>query len=101
MSRQLEIQTEERARVKSEKLVKVLDFALVGALENQGIELLGFAFKYDAYNSLMTIKAVVGGVQSVAFVGSDTLINCILKSESEAANGRLKWREDKYAKSGS
>jgi hypothetical protein len=94
----LDIAVEERQELKRNLLVKVLEYGLVGSLETQGIELLGFAFKYDAFNCLMTIKAVVGGVHSVCFVGSDTLINCILKSYAEARGDRLKWRADKYAK---
>lgn len=99
MSRQLEQKVEERETAKRDQLVKVLDYGLVGALESQGIELLGFAFKYDAWNCLMTIKATVSDTRSVAFVGSDTLINCILKAHSEARNSRLKWRADKYQSS--
>lgn len=74
----------------------VLEFGLVGALEAQGIELLGFAFKYDAFNSLMTIKAILGGVHSVCFVGSDSVMNCFLKAYSEARRDALSWRPDKY-----
>lgn len=96
MSRQLDIKVEARETAKRDLLVKVLEFGLVGALEAQGIELLGFAFKYDAFNSLMTIKADIGGVRSVCFIGSDTLINCILKAHSEACRDTLTWRADKY-----
>lgn len=96
MSRQLDQKTEERETARRKALVRALDFGIVGALESQGIELLGFAFKYDAFNCLMTIKAFTGGVQSVAFIGSDTLINTILKAESEARRGTLRWRPDKY-----
>ena len=96
MTRQLEIKEEERETAKRNALVKALDFGIVGALEAQGIELLGFAFKYDAFNALMTIKAEVGGVRSICFIGSDTVINCILKAFSEARRNELRWRADKY-----
>lgn len=96
MSRQLDIKRELRETAKRDTLVKALEFGIVGALQSQGIELLGFAFKYDAFNCLMTIKADVGGVRSIAFTGSDTVINCILKAFSEASRNELHWRPDKY-----
>lgn len=99
MSRQLDVDREVRETAKRDLLVKVLEFGLVGALESQGIDLVGFAFKYDAYNCLMTIKGIIGGEQQVCFVGSDTLINCIIKSYQEARSNRLRWRPDRYAKS--
>lgn len=97
MSRQLDIKTEERETKRRDLLVKVLDYALAGSLETQGIELLGFAFKYDAFNCLMTIRAEIAGVRQICFVGSDSIINCFLKAHSEARNGGLRWRADKYA----
>lgn len=96
MSRQLDLKAELRETAKRDALVKALEFGLVGALENQGIDLLGFAFKYDAWNCLMTIKAEVGGFRQICFVGSDTVINCILKASADASNSRLKWRRDKF-----
>lgn len=96
MSRQTDIKAEERETARRSALVKALDFGIVGGLESQGIELLGFAIKYDAFNCLLTIKAVVGGTRSVAFVGSDSIINCFLKAASDARNNALNWRADKY-----
>lgn len=96
MSRQLEVQHEVRETKRRDELVKALEYGLSGALQAQGIELLGYAFKYDAFNSLMTIKADVGGVRSIAFVGSDSVINCILKAFSDASRADLTWRPDKY-----
>lgn len=97
MTRLHDVKAEERETAKRDLLVKTLEYGLVGALESQGIDLVGFAFKYDAFNCLMTIKAVIGGKQNVCFVGSDTLINCILKSYQEARQCRLRWRPDRYA----
>lgn len=96
MSRLLEVKREERTQAKQSALVKALEFGLVGSLENQGIELLGLALRYDPFNCLMTIKANVEGVRSVCFVGSDTFVNCILKADSEASRLALQWRPDKY-----
>lgn len=96
MSRQLEVQSEVRETARRDELVKALDFGIVGALESQGIEMLGFSFKYDAFNCLMTIRAEIQGKKQVCFVGSDSVINAILKCHSDAHNGRLKWKADRY-----
>lgn len=96
MSRQLDQKAEDRELKRREALIKALEFGLVDALENHNILLLGFSFKYDLFNCLMTIKAVVKNVTCVAFVGSDTVINCIVKADREAHQGRLHWRPDKY-----
>lgn len=96
MTRQLDIKIEERETARRDLLVKVMEYGFVGALEAQGIELIGFAFKYDAFNCLMTIKARLGDTRSVCFIGSDSVINCFLKAYSEARNDGLKWRKDKY-----
>lgn len=98
MSRQLDQKSEEREEERRKALVRALEFGLVDALENHNILLLGFSFKYDLFNCLMTIKAVVKNVTCVAFVGSDTIINCIVKADREAHQGRLHWRPDKYHK---
>lgn len=96
MTRQNDIEVEERETARRNQLVKVLEYGLVGALESQGIELVGFTFKYDAFNSLMTIRARFGENRRVAFVGSDSVINCFLKAHADARNDRLHWKKDKY-----
>lgn len=98
MTRQLEQEVEQKETEKRNLLVKVLDYGLPGALEAQGIELLGIAIKYDAFNCLMTIKADIAGERQVCFVGSDTIINCFLKSYQDARRGDLTWRADQYHK---
>lgn len=99
MSRQLDSKIEARETGRRDALVKALEYGIVGSLESQGIELLGIAIKYDAFNCLLTVKAFFGGQQQVAFVGSDSIINCLLKLQSGARNDALKWRPDKYSKS--
>lgn len=96
MSRQLDQIRETRETKRRDALVRALEFELPGSLENQGITLLGFALKYDAYECLMTIKADVGGVRHVAFIGAASPIDCILRAVQTAQNDRLRWREDKY-----
>jgi hypothetical protein len=96
MSRQADLKQEVRETAKRDALVRALEFGIAGALEYQGAELLGFSIRYDSFNCLMTIKAIVDGVHSVAFVGSDTMMNCILKADSEARRHSLHFRQDKY-----
>jgi hypothetical protein len=98
MSRQLDIKREQRETAKRDALVRALDYSLQGNLESQGIELVGWAVKYDAFNCLMTIKADIAGSRQIAFVGSDNIINCILKADGAARRNDLSWREDKYHK---
>lgn len=98
MSRQLELEREQRETLRRDELVKCLEFGLVGALSVQGIDLLGLAIKYDPYNCLMTLRADRNGDKIVSFVGSDTIINCLLKGQSEALRQGLRWTADKYAK---
>lgn len=96
MSRQLEQKQEEQQTARNNALVRALEYGIVGALEAQGIMLLGFSFKYDAFNCLMTIKADFGNNKQVCFVGSESVIGCILRAQSDARNDGLSWRPDKY-----
>lgn len=97
MTRQLEQQQELREQKRREALVRALEFELPGTLELNGITLLGFAMKYDAYECLMTIKADVGGTRKVAFVGASSPIDCILRAVQAAGADRLRWKNDDYA----
>lgn len=96
MTRQNDQTGEEREKARRIALVKALEFNLVDALHNQGATLLGFAIRYDEFSCLMTLKVDINGVRCVAFIGSDTIMNCVLKADSEAAANRLKWKADKY-----
>ncbi len=99
MSRQLDIKREQRETDRRDQLVKVLEFALVGALQAQDVELIGFSVKYDAFNCLMTIRADCAGTRKIAHIGSDSIMNCFLQAHSVAQHGRLTWIVDKYHKS--
>lgn len=98
MSRQLEIQREVREDKRQKALVRALEFELPGALETNGIMLLGLAIRYSAFDCLLTLKADIGGKTHVCFVGSDSIINCFLKATRDASNDGLRWREDRFAK---
>lgn len=96
MSRQLDIKNEVRESARQEALIRAVEFGIVGALEHQGIVLLGFSIKYQPHDCLMTIKGVRGEQHSVAFLSSDTIMNVLLQAYSAAANQALRWRPDKY-----
>lgn len=96
MPRTLEQVSEERETKRRDALVAALEYRLPGSLETQGVTLLGFAVKFDAYECLLTLKADIGGRREVAFVGGASVIDCILRAVNAAANDRLRWREDRY-----
>lgn len=96
MSRLLEVTLEEKETRRRDAFVRALDFELPGLLETQGVTLLGFAVKFDAFECLMTLKADIGGDRQVSFVGAGTIIDCVLKATTAARNDRLRWREDIY-----
>lgn len=96
MSRQLEQAVEERERLRSDNLFRALEFGLVGALQTQGIELLGFSMKYQDFSCLLTLRVISEESRKIAHVGSDTMTNCFLKADLEARHHRLRWAEDKY-----
>lgn len=96
MTRQLEVVQEERELKRQSALVRALEFELPGILEMQGITLLGFAVKWDAYDCLLTLKADFGGKRQVAFCGGSSVVDSILKAVSAAKGERLRWKVDKY-----
>lgn len=96
MSRQLEQKQEDRNSARREALQKALDYQLAETLDLAGITLVGFAVKYDAWECLLTLKGDIAGVRSVSFVGSDTVMNAILKALSAAKYDRLRWKDDVY-----
>lgn len=96
MSRQLEQKQEEKTSARRDAVIRSLEYGFAGALESQGIELVGFAIKYAPHNCLMTIKGEFQSKRHVAFVGAESIIGCILKAQWEASHSRLSWRLDQY-----
>lgn len=96
MSRQLEQAVEQREQLRRDSLFRALEFGLVGALESYGIEMLGFSIKYQDFSCLMTLRVIKDEQHQVAFVGSDTMTNCVLRADLEARHHRLKFAKDKY-----
>jgi len=98
MTRQLDVQREQRETARRDTLVRALEFGIAGALAHQGATLLGFALKYSEFDQLLTLKADFEGKAHVSFVSSDTMMNCFIKAERQALGNNLDWRPDKYAK---
>lgn len=100
MTRQADAAAEERDNKKRDELFKALSFGIHDALEYYGADLQGLSIKYDDWNILITVRAERGGVRAVSFIGSDTIVNALLKLHSEASRDALKWKEDRYHASG-
>lgn len=94
MSRQLEAKVEQRQQKRDQAVIRALEFELVGSIESLGLEFLGFAIKYDAWECLMTLKVRAGGEKRVCFVGADSLTACVLKAVGMAQSDRLRWKVD-------
>lgn len=98
MSRQLEIEAERRTAARNSTLIKALEFGIVGALESQGLSLLGIAIKYSDYDVLLTLKVDAEGKRLVAFIGSDTIPNAFLKLYGAIQRNDVHYRIDQYTK---
>ena len=96
MSRLADVKVEERETKRRDQLVLVLEYGLVGALQAAGVEMLGFSFKYDAFQALMTIRADISGNRRIAHISSDSVINCFLSAHNLAHHGRLQWEPCRY-----
>ena len=96
MSRQLEQEGEERERARQQRLIRAIEYGLVTTLHNQAADLQGFSIRYEEFNCLLTLRADINGRRHVAFIAADTMMNCIIRADREAANNRLKWQQDKY-----
>lgn len=96
MTRQADLVQEDRTVRRNQAVIRALEFELVGSLEACGCTLLGFSVKIEDWECLITLRAVVGEERMVAFVGSDSLSNCLVKCVMSAQRDKLVWKEDKY-----
>lgn len=96
MSRQLDVQQEIRESTRRDTLIKAIEFGIVGALESQGMTFRGFSIKYRDFDCFMVVKAKVDDRWMIAYVASDSIMNCLLKSYQEARSETLSWSKDKY-----
>ncbi len=96
MTRQLENEQEQKAISRALITTHELEYGLSETLQKQGNRLKGLAITYNPGGCRMVIKGVIEGVHSVAFVYSDSAVNCLLKASREARNSRLGWGVDSY-----
>lgn len=97
MTRQLDADQEDRQKKRDDALVRALEFGMVRTLSRADCTLLGFSAKFDQYQCLITLRAVVDTLCQVSFVSADTLPSAILKCVTMAENDTLKWKVDKWA----
>lgn len=96
MTRQLDVKAEQAETDRRLALIKALDFGIVGALQAQGLELIGLSITYDEYSCSCVVKGRAEERRIVAFVYSDTMAGCLLSVFRMANAGALKWGADKY-----
>lgn len=96
MTRQLEQGSEDRASRRFKQLGRSLDGGLVDAVARAGGILRGFSARLGPYETLITLRAEFPGGAMVAFVGSSSLIEALLKADRDARGDKLRWRPDQY-----
>lgn len=96
MSRLADIKAEEKEAARQEEVIRVLEFSLAGAIEFNGGELRGFSMRYFPFDCMLTLKASFEGKWFVAFISGESMINCILGAQRQAAHGTILWIADKY-----
>lgn len=96
MSRQLDLARETKERERRDTLVKAIEYGLVGALQSQGMTFRGFSIRYRDFDCFMVVKAEIDERWLVAYVATDSIMNCLLKSYQEARSETLHWARDKY-----
>lgn len=97
MTRQFDIVQEERTKKVHLAIVKAIEYELVGSVAHQGGELTGFSVRIQEWETLITLRALQDEVPMVAFVGSETLTQALLKCVREAYQSKLNWQVDAYA----
>jgi hypothetical protein len=98
MSRQLDVQREQRERTRQNELVKALEYDFQGVLAASGLNLVGLAISLGQFDCLLTIKVEFDGCRQVSFASADTIMNCLIKGYRMAYSDSLRWQEDKYFK---
>lgn len=100
MSRQLEAAREGRAERGRKALVRAIEYELDDSLRASGALMTGFSVRYEEYETLITLRAILDGTPSICFIGAETIKGAILKCVREAKQGKLKWRPDKFTQLG-
>lgn len=91
-----EVELEQAQDRKARRVLRCLDGGLPASIAYSGGALVGLSVKFGAADVLLTLRANFPSGAMVAFVGGETLPNCILKAAREAGRDGLRWREDKW-----
>lgn len=97
MTRQLEQEVEERTKREHNAVLHAVYGGLDRAIQSTGGTLVGFSVKLSGGDCLITLRANIGEVPSIAFVGSEDFPAALRKIVREAHTGQLSWRPDRYA----
>lgn len=100
MTRQLEQVIEEKNAKRAERIVRAVEYELVGAVQRAGAEFLGFTAVIKPAEVLLVLKVNLAGRRQVAFVGSEDLGGALIKAVRLASADQLVWKEDKFANGG-
>lgn len=100
MSRQLEELLEERTATRHKKLIRAVEFELQGSISHVGGELHGVVITFRELEVFLTLKASFEGKNMVSFVSEEDLGSALLKCVRQAYQNSLRWKPDKYTKTG-
>lgn len=96
MTRQHDLDLEERRSTQANELFYACELGLETAIRESGWQLLGFSVKYGGADVLLTLRLVVDGDRHISFVGGETLASALRKAWRLAKASKLKTREDQY-----
>jgi len=96
MARLGDAKRESRQERLEHALVRAIVRDLEHAFEDAQTPLTGFGVKISGWDYLLTLRALVKDVPSIAFIGADTLAALFPKAVRECRAGRVRWRADKF-----
>jgi hypothetical protein len=101
VSRQLQQKQEEALARRNKQILLSIEGGLSDALARAGAVLLGFSVKHGDLDCLITLRVELAGRRQIAYVGSSTLGDCLVKAMREARSDKLRWKDDRFCANGS
>jgi len=96
MSGNPDIDSSNNLAKEAKRVHRALDGGIDRALQDNGYELEGLSFKINPGDVLCTVRLSDHTGPLVSFVGSTSVVKCVLKLLNEARGGELRTREDRY-----
>lgn len=87
---------DKKRKAAERELLAAINYGLEEAIQHAGGVVTGFSIKFGESDYLMTIRAIVSGNSSVAFVGAPSLRDLFRKAEHLAWTDGLAWKSDRY-----